>query len=86
MDLTVECLTLVCALGAVTGLTAKDISELERALHLPLSNFANTSQLKEVANKEQEMEKHICGTLRPYKSWREFVVLSMLIAKIIYFG
>jgi hypothetical protein len=51
---------------------------IENKFNLMVDNFANASQLKEVAEKHQDLEKHIFGTPRPHKSWREAVLLTML--------
>ena len=59
---------------------------IENKFNLMVNNFANGSHLKEVAEKHQELEKHIYGTPRPHKSWREFVLLTMLMGIIVGVG
>ncbi len=41
------------------------------------NNFANSSHIKEIIEKTNDIEKHIVGAPQPHKSWREFLLVSI---------
>lgn len=55
------------------------LKHIENKFNLMINNFANSSHVKEVVEKNTELEKLILGAPQPHKSWRELALLSILI-------
>ena len=57
----------------------KKIKTIENEFNLIINNFANSTHVKEVVNKMKEIEKHVFGTPRPHSSWREFLLVAIVV-------
>jgi hypothetical protein len=56
---------------------------VENKINYIVNNFANSSHVKEVAEKTKEIEKHVFGAPRPHASWREFVLVLICLVAIL---
>ena len=60
----------------------KKTKTIENKFNLIINNFANSTHVKEVVNKMKEIEKHVFGIPRPHSSWREFLLVAMVVGVI----
>ena len=61
---------------------SKKTKTIEKKFNLIINNFANSTHVKEVVNKMKEIEKHVFGTPRPHSSWREFLLVAIVVGVI----
>ena len=50
----------------------------ENKYNLVVNNFANSSHVKEVHERTNELERLVLGAPQPHKSWREFMLLAIV--------
>jgi hypothetical protein len=66
------------------------LKNIDNKFNFIINNFANSSHVKEIIDRTNELEKHIVGAPRPHRSWREFllfaVVLGALVVGVVSFG
>lgn len=53
------------------------LKSIDNKFNFVINNFANSSHVKEIIERTNELEKHIVGAPRPHRSWREFVLVSV---------
>jgi hypothetical protein len=51
----------------------------ENKFNLVVNNFANSSHVKEVHERTNELERLVLGAPQPHKSWRELTLLAIVI-------
>jgi hypothetical protein len=59
------------------------IHNIENKMNVIVNNFANSSHVKEIVEKTKELEKHIFGTPRPHSSWRDLLLVAILVLGVI---
>lgn len=57
----------------------KKIKNIENKFNYIVNNFANSSHVKEVVEKTKEIENHVFGPPRPHSSWRELLLMLILL-------
>jgi hypothetical protein len=62
----------------------KKIKYFDNKINFIVNNFANATHVKEFVEKTKELEQHISGGPRPHRSWREYLLMSIVIIAIIY--
>jgi hypothetical protein len=62
----------------------KKIKYFDNKINFIVNNFANASHVREYVEKTKEIEQHIFGGPRPHRSWREFLLFSIVIVAIIF--
>ena len=60
----------------------KRIKNIENKFNFVINNFVNSNHVKEVAKKVKEIEKHVFGIHRPHSSWREFLLIAIVVGAI----
>ncbi len=55
------------------------IEDIENKFNLIVNNFANTSHIREVIDKTKELEKNVFDGPRLHQSWREFILIVIII-------
>ena len=60
----------------------KKIKNIENKFNFVTNNFANSTHVKEVVKKVKEIEKHVFGMPRPHSSWREFLLIAIVVGVI----
>jgi hypothetical protein len=59
------------------------IRNIENTFNIINNNYANSSHAKEIVEKTKELENHVFGALRPHSSWREFLLMTIIIGVIL---
>jgi hypothetical protein len=49
---------------------------------LLINNYANSSHIKEIVEKTRVLEHHVLGASRPLRSWRDIVLMVLIIVAI----
>jgi hypothetical protein len=62
----------------------KKIKYFDNKINFIVNNFANASHVRELVEKTKEIEQHIFGGPRPHRSWREFLLMSIVMIAIIF--
>ena len=57
----------------------KKIKNIENKYNYIVNNFANSSHVREVVEKSKQLEKLVVGVPRPHESWRELVLVMIMI-------
>jgi hypothetical protein len=57
---------------------------VENKINYIVNNFANSSHVKEVAEKTREIEKHIYGAPPPHASWRQLVLVLICLVAVLF--
>ena len=60
----------------------KKIKNIENRFNLHMNNYANSSHIKEIVDKTKEIEKHIFGAPSPHRSWRDFLLVIIILGAI----
>ena len=47
-----------------------------------MNNYDNSSHIKEVVEKTKEIEKHVFGAPSPHRSWRDFILVIIILGAI----
>ncbi len=48
-----------------------------------INNFANSNHVKEMIERTKELESHIFGPPRPHSSWREFLLMTVIVGVLV---
>ena len=54
------------------------LKKIDNKFNFIINNFANSSHVKEISEKTKELEMHIGGPPQPHRSWREFVLVTLV--------
>ena len=60
------------------------LKHIENKFNVMINNFANSSHVKEVVEKNKEIERHIFGAPQPLKSWREMLLCILLVGVLVF--
>jgi hypothetical protein len=55
------------------------IKNVDNKINFVINNFANSSHIKEIHEKTKELERHIVRASQSHKSWREFLLLVVVL-------
>jgi hypothetical protein len=58
------------------------IKHIENKFNLLINNYANSSPMKEIVEKTRVLEHHVLGAPRPLRSWRDIVLMVVIIVAI----
>jgi hypothetical protein len=59
------------------------INKIENKFNLIVNNFANASHMKKIEKNTKELERYVFGPLRSHSSWREFLLMVVIIGTIV---
>lgn len=60
------------------------MKQIDNRLNVVINNYANSSHIKEIIEKTKEVERHVFGPPQPHRSWRELVLLIIVVVAVIF--